>query len=222
MVNFRQGAIRLIWGIPLTAALMSGLILALAYLKARTLSSFPGVDELWLPNLIFIGTALGGSIGIRIAYLSWRQTIVAALLAGVGLIGFSRFTFSPLFSGPGAYTSVGELTLTVLFFLIVFAAGVFLLPVFDPAVRKTGPAPSLWKIVLGSFCLAVLMISAGIVDFSSFVGVWFVGIFPAMVALIGLISSLLPDMTNVGAWLGGLAVLLPLFILAISLLGYPF
>jgi hypothetical protein len=205
-LEFSQRAIRLIWGIPLTAALMSGLILALlyAYRKAVTLPGFWNVFDLWLPNLTVIGTAVGGAIGLRIASLSWRQIIAAALLAGASLIVSARFISSLLFlSDP--------------FLLIFVPAGVFLLPLFDATVRKTGPAPSSWKVALAAFFLSLLIIWANV--FRSPVGI-FVLILPGMGVILGLMLSLSSEKNlGTGAWVGGLAVLVPFFLLAILLLG---
>ena len=221
-VKLSQGAIRLIWGIPLTAVLMAGLILVLIYAYVRNEINLPSNNELWLSALTLIGTAVGGAVGVRMARLSWRQVIVAALLAGVGLIVSARFIASLFFLSPWDMEIRGIATLGfVLFFLIVIAAGVFLLPLFDPIVRKSGPAPSLWKVALAAFFVILLMLWANVVDFYSILGVIFVGILPVLAITIGLILSL-ANQTNVGAWLGGVVVLLPLLLLAISLLGYRF
>jgi hypothetical protein len=221
-VKLSQGAIRLIWGIPLTAVLMAGIILVLIYAYVRNEINLPSNNELWLSALTLIGTAVGGAVGVRMARLSWRQVIVAALLAGVGLIVSARFIASLFFLSPWDMEIRGIATLGfVLFFLIVIAAGVFLLPLFDPIVRKSGPAPSLWKVALAAFFVILLMLWANVVDFYSILGVIFVGILPVLAITIGLILSL-ANQTNVGAWLGGVVVLLPLLLLAISLLGYRF
>ena len=221
-INLSQRAIRLLWGMPLTAGLMAGLTLVLVYVYIQNEINLPGNDELWLPALTFIGTAVGGAIGVRITRLSWRQVIVAALLAGVVLIFSARFIASLFLLSPWYMDAFGIATLGfVLFFLIVIAAGTFLLPLFDPVVRKSGPAPSLWKVALAAFFLILLMLWANVVDFYSIVGVIFVGILPVLGITIGLILSL-ANQTSVGAWLGGLAVLVPLLLLAISLLGFGF
>jgi hypothetical protein len=102
--------------------------------------------------------------------------------------------------------------------MMVFVAGGFLLLLFDPVVRKTGPAPTLWILLLVAFSLSFLTVRA--LAANPFL-VRLVGILHRLGIMIALILSL-ANKTNVGAWLGGLAVLVPLLILAFSLLGYPF
>jgi hypothetical protein len=221
-INLSQRTISLIWGIPLTATLMAGAIMALLYAFIRNEIVIPGPDELWLSSLTFAGTAVGGAAGVRIIHLSWRQVIVSALLAGIGLIVSARFIPSAFLLSPWDTEAIGMDTFGfVLFFLFVIAAGSFLLPLFDPAVRKSGPAPSVWKVILTALLLSLLMAWSHVVDFYSIVGVIFVGILPTLGVMIGLIFSLTNRML-LGAWLGGVIVLLPPLLLAIWLIGLHF
>lgn len=202
-----------IGGVLLTAGLMFGFILALVY-AYRLIVGGPSDSVIDLPFILF-GTAVGGAVGIRVPRVSWRQTAFAALLSAVGLIAFSRFV--PSFPGPwipGGPGSVLDLTSTLVF-LAVGTAGIFFLPLFDPAVRRAGPAPSLGMVALVAACLTVLAVLADyLIGGGSFFGLLTL-IFGSIGAglLVG-IGLLLANLTAAGAWLGGLALILQVFILA--------
>lgn len=219
-----QRAIRLIGGVFLTTAFMLGLVLELVYayrLAAGSNFFTPFVELLF----IIIGTAAGAAIGIRVAHLDWRQTIMAALLSTAGLIAFSRFESS--FPGPwvpGGSGMVLDLRITLVF-TVIGSAGVFFLPLLDPVVRQAGPAPTLWKVALAAFSLALLaMLADYLIGGGSFFGLGtliFGSFASAVLAGIGLILALL-NLREAGAWLGGLGVGLQAFILiAWWLLGTP-
>jgi hypothetical protein len=228
--EIRQKNVTQVWGTALTALLMAGLILLLipGYIWLITVSERNGIffgmrlDEIWLPCLTFIGTALGGALGIRMSQLSWRQVIQASLLAGASLMVIAAV--STLFSSlsPWRIDALGLSGLPIaLFFMIVVAAGVFLLPLFDPVMRKRGPAPPFWKVASTALLLSLFMIWQGLVDFYSLLGVLFVGILPGLGIAIGLILSLW-GRPELGAWLGGLAVLLPIWLWVFLLFGFQF
>lgn len=210
-------------GVLLTAGLMFGLAVLSVY-AYRLLTGNSSDSVIDLP-LIILGTAIGGAIGIRIASVNWRETLMAALLSAIGLIVFSRFVSS--FPGPWIPGGPGQ-TLdpaTTLVFLAVGTGGVFFLPLFDPAVRRMGPTPSLGKMILVALTLTVLAI---LVDYmvggGSFFGLLTL-VFGSIAAgiLVGAgIILVLVSLTAVGAWLGGLALVLEVFILvAWWLLGTP-
>jgi hypothetical protein len=220
-LTLNQEAGSVIRGISLTALLMSGLILliAFAFPKVDGYLNFQSVGSpLYLTILVFICTALGGAIGVRVCHLSWQDTVVAAVLSGVSLVATSRFRFSPLFPGPWNIIR-GNIPVPApaLFFIIVFASGVFLLPVFDPAVRKPGPAVSIWKVMLGTIFIFIIVAITRIGG-NSWEGEFFrFAVLPAGLAIIGLILSL-TKLKNAGAWLGGLAIMLTFFLLVLSLI----
>ena len=218
-VNPNQRAIRLSWGIPLTAVLIGAFSLVFVYIYIQNSNHLPGYVQVWLPCLYSLGTALGGAIGVRIALLNWRQVILSALLAGVGLLVLKRSIIAVLLWS-GDYFGIAIFQKAP-FFLMMVAAGSFLLPLFDPAVRRLGPAPSLWKVMLVVSLLCLFMAVSGIMVRNAF-AVVFIGIVPASLGILVGLMLTLANLTNAGSWLGGLAVLVPLFILAFSLLGYPF
>jgi len=219
-----QRAMGVIVGIFLAAALMFGLALVLVYAYRPVASSdfFTSFIELLF---IIIGTAAGAATGIRVARLCWRQTILAALLSTAGLIAFSRFESS--FPGPwvpGGSEMVLDLR-GVLIYLVIGGAGTLLLPLFDPAVRQVGPAPTLWKVALAAFSLTLFAILAdylfAVYSFFGLLTLVFGSFSSAVLAGIGLILALL-NLRDAGAWLGGLGVVLQAFILiAWWLLGTP-
>jgi len=218
-----QSAISTIGRVLLTAVLMFGLILALVYAYRLVVgTSFNSVIDL---PLIILGTAVGGAIGVRVTQVNWRQTAAAALLSVIGLIIYSRV--EPSFPGPwipGGSDMVPDLT-GMLIYLTLGTAGVFFLPLFDPAVRRAGPAPALWKVALAAFSLTLLTILADyLIGSGSNFGLvtLILGSFAsAVLAGIGLILALL-NLTAVAAWLGGLGIVLQAFIVtAWWLLGTP-
>lgn len=219
-----QRAIGVIGGMFLTAALMFGLALALVYAYRLAAGSdfFTSFIELLF---IIIGTTPGAAIGIRVARLGWRQTIMAALLSTAGLIAFSRFESS--FPGPwvpGRSGMIFDLR-SALVFTVIGSTGTFLLPLLDPIVRRAGPAPTLWKVALAAFSLVLLaMLADYLIGRGSFFGLGtllFGSFASAVLAGIGLILALL-NLRDAGAWLGGLGVVLQAFILiAWWLLGTP-
>jgi hypothetical protein len=194
---------------------MFGSALALVY-GYRLMVGNPADSLIELP-LIILGTGVGGGIGVRVASVGWRQTAFAALLSGVGLIMYARFERS--FPGPWIPAGSGmELDLTsALSYLVIGTAGVFLLPLFDPAVRQAVPAPSVAKVVLVAVPLTVLAI---LVDYllggGSFFGLLtliFGSIASAVLVGVGMILALV-NLTAVGAWLGGLGLVLEALIVA--------
>lgn len=220
-----QRAMSTIGRVALTALLMFGISLALVYgyrLAAGTGGFFTLIFE---PLFIVLGTAAGAGLGIRPARLPWQQTAFAALLSTLGLILYARFEAS--FPGPWV-PGVAGLVLdfrTALVYLVIGTAGIFFLPLFDPAVRRTGPAPALWKVALTAFALMLLALLADyLIGGGSFFGLAaliFGSFASAALAGLGLILTLL-NLRDAGAWLGGLAILLELFTVAAwGLLGTP-
>lgn len=206
---------RVLGGVFLTAAFMLGIVLELVYAYRLIVGSnfFTSFVELLL---IIIGTAAGAALGVRVAHLGWRQTIMAALISTAGMIAFSRFESS--FPGPwvpGGSGMVLDLR-TTLVFTVIGSAGVFFLPLLDPAVRQSGSAPTLWKVALAAFSLVLLaMLADYLVGGGSFFGLAtliFGSFASAMLAGIGLILALL-NLRDAGAWLGGFGVVLQAFIL---------
>jgi hypothetical protein len=206
----------------LTVALIFGITLGLVY--AYVLSS----GNSFIAPLLAAPFILLGAIGVRLAG-PWRQTVLAAFLSGIGLIVFSRFEFSPLFPGPWVPGDSGMVLdfRSGAIFLDVCSAGVLLLPLFDPVVRKAGLAPTLWKVALTALILVLLSLLVDYLLFSpiggelGLVALIIGSILSAVLAGTGLILAL-ANLTAVGAWVGGLGIALQAFILAAWwLLGSP-
>lgn len=202
----KQRAIGATGGVLLTTALMFGLALGLVYAYVLIFSD-PFIDAPIAGTFILIGVAAGGAIGIRLAGLRWRGTVFAALLSGVGLIIFSRFEFSPLH--PFLWLRVDSRVVLDLraaaVALVVSGAGVFLLPLFDPLVRRVGPAPALWKVALVAVSLALLALLADYLVSGGFqfglLGLIFGSIAALLLVGVGLILAL-ANLQLAGAWVG--------------------
>lgn len=218
------GALR---GILLTAALSFALMLTLVY--AHTLAAGTSfLSNLIVLPLTILGAAGGSSVGVRLVHLNWRQTVLAALLSGVGLIVFSRLEGTPFHPGPWLPGDSGmRLQFRIaLVYLAVAGAGTFLLPLFDPAVRRMGTAPTLWKVALAALALLLLLLG---VDYLAG-GAASLGLVTLILGSIGSavlvgagILLVIFRFTVPGAWAGGLGIVLEaLTVLAWLLLGRPF
>lgn len=160
-------------------------------------------------------------MGIRLAHLSWRQVIFSALLAGMVMIIATGLIPSLYLISPWGMEALGIQTIGfILLFLTAISAGAFLLPVFDPQVRKPGPAPSVWKVATVTCFLTVLMVVA-----SEFVYPLLVAILFAALLCLGVAIALilvLANKTQAGAWLGAVSILMPFLVLIMTLFGFNF
>ena len=199
---------RQILGIALTGALM----MAAPFAAVRFAS-----DVNFVAALLPLSTAAAGAIGFRAGKLSWRQTVLAAVLAGAVF---------PLIAG-----FIGEYMEQIRLFAGVIwgSGGVFLLPLFNPAVRQAGPSLSPRKVAARALaltiCLLVLLIPAVLwilpgPDFgpspfaNAFVYILIVGVIvlPSSFLLTGgLIVALFAPRSAVGSWLGGVGILYSYF-----------
>jgi hypothetical protein len=164
-----------------------------------------------------VSTAAAGAIGLRVAMLSWRQTVLSAVLAGTAL---------PVIAGLLSLWNLGGgyLFLALIAGLTWVSGGVFLLPLFDPVVRKTRPAPSTWKVVVTALALSAPFLAAFILQRTFHVGGSFslflqglVPVIPVLMSVIllagGFILTLFKLYTPTAAWLGGLGILFACFTL---------
>jgi hypothetical protein len=213
----QRAAIQRIGGFPLMLALMFGLPLLLMQIYRRLFGPFIDdfIDEVRLIVFGLLSSGVAGAIGLRVGRVPWRHTILPGLLAGAGIILLARFQY-PRFPGPwiGRTTGVNLVLSQLPIFLFLFGAGVFLLPLFDPAVRDTGPAPSPGKVVLTAVILTAIVFR--FVYLGAFGHVElpyeFPLIFSYALAGSGMLFSL-ANRTDVGAWLGGVGImLLPLYV----------
>ena len=162
--KINQPAINLL-GVPIAVALMIGLILIL--MIVNPIGQVYGDSALarwfWSILVIFIGIAGGGAIGIRIAQLSWRQTVLTALLAGAGAMLISRFEISPFgippFNfEPGDFSEGNFPFYTFLIGTLAVSAPVFVLPLCDPLLRQSGLAPSREKLVFAALVITGMFV----------------------------------------------------------------
>ena len=209
--KINQRAIKLL-GVPITVALMMGLMLVLVLVNPTDKVYIMDMAlEPWLWSIIriFVGIAGGGSIGIRIAHLSWRQTVLTALLSGAGAMLISRFEVSPFEIPPFNFgpweSSDGNFQLnTFLLGALGVSAPVFLLPLCDPIVRQNGLAPSRQRVLSVAFFITLMFAPLAQIA----VGVFMV--FTGLLLAIGVILSLYRPMDSIGAEFGGLGLILVL------------
>ena len=200
---------RFLWRVLLTTALMYALTVPTAYVSPYLFES-EVVSLIVYIGLSLIGMEVAGAIGIRITNVEWRETIVAALLFVTGWFLLFVFEFT-------------NILFEHLSNLIYAAPGVFLLPLFDPLVRKTGPAPSRGKMVLVALSLTLVIILIDrlfpVQNLFGLLTFWIGTI--ASIVLTGLGTILtVGNLTSVGAWLGGLGLMLfPSIIIAGRLVG---
>nr|MDQ3007136.1 hypothetical protein [Chloroflexota bacterium] len=139
--KINQRAINLL-GVLIAVALMIGLILILMIVNpiGKVYGDSALARWFWSILVIFIGIAGGGAIGIRIAHLSWRQTVLSALLIGAGAMLVLRFEISPFYAGPWDFSEGNFQFYTFLIGTLAVSAPVFLLPLCDPLLRQSGLA----------------------------------------------------------------------------------
>jgi hypothetical protein len=226
-------SIRGVWGVFLVFGLVFALDLLLIYASIIVFGD-PDGDPIIEALAIPVATAAGAAIGIRISGISWRQTALVALLSGIGLIAIAWFDprfleFDRLVSSLWLEVDsrrVLDVRASAIF-LVICGAGVFFLPLFDPLVRKTGIAPVLWKVLVASSGLVLLI---GLVDYFFIAQIGgdlglltlIIGSISAAVLVgAGLVLTLL-NLQPIGAWVGGLGIFLQVMILLVwVLLGRP-
>jgi hypothetical protein len=209
------------WVVPLMAVVMLGLILALYYLYNRTRESqfFEMRDWYAVMMIVAIGVVSGGALGVRIVQASWRQIVLASLGAGAGMMLLSRFEFSPFYTGS---SNSSYPIFSMIAFLIIpclFCIPAFLLPLFDPALRQKGPAPSTGKVMTTALIAGLLIgfaveldaMTPSVHSQSNFGLPIFL---PLLLLLIGLVAALAAPMSRWGAAIGGFGILLLVFIFA--------
>lgn len=222
----RERFIRAIGGIALTAALMFALVLGLVYAYIL-LTNDQFIDAPIAGIIILPGTAIAAAIGLRVARLRWGRVVPPALISGIAIILFSRLEFSPFhhFLWLKMDSRVVLDLRAAGIFLVICCAGVFLLPILDPRVRREGPAPTIWKVAVIGLALTILSL---LIDYF-FARGYLLGlvslILSSIAALVlvvaGLILALI-GLQAIGAWTGGLGLLVEgLAALAWLLLGKP-
>lgn len=188
-------SIRQILGIALTGAL----IVAQAWEVPQILRAGDSSAYRALIFLPFWGAA-AGAIGLRAAKLSWRQTVLAAVLAGAALLVIAGFL--SMWSPERLWPLFRSMTW--------LSSGVFLLPLFDPAVRKAGPAPSSGKIAAIALALSASFPFLWAASNDMWKGLFLVNLMPgiplvpsSILLVSGLIVALFTPRSVAGSWLGG-------------------
>ena len=203
------------WGLPLMASIMLGLILAplYFYVRSKALHLF-GLGD-WFVVMIIVtnGIVSGGVLGVRRLNASWRQIVVASLCAGAGMMLLVRFVFAPFPSG-GSYYMLYAIALLLIPFL--FSPPAFLLPLFDPALRQKGPAPSTWKVMTTALIAGLVIGFVNVLDAMTpnVNSQYLFGLpifLPALLLSIGLIAALATPTSRRGAAIGGFGILLLVF-----------
>lgn len=204
---------------PLLPAMAIGLVLFLSILVI--VSAEPGNPLLPLILLLSLVIIAGGTIGVRLARLTWRLIVLAAILVGAAIMLTSRFEWSPLY--PGAWDTPDRHFHAGIFLIwsLILSTPVFLLPLFDPEVRRTGPAPSTWRVAAIAMITIVLLVGLDQAVSAAGLALLVLGALAAGILLfLGIISALAAPTAAVGAELGGIgALLVPLTYAAWSLLG---
>jgi hypothetical protein len=156
----------------LTSALMMLLTLPIIWVYARMNSNFfDATATVWLILLLCVSIAGGGAIGFRVITQSWRQTVLASVLAGAGIMLISRLEFFPFYPGIWNVGTVDPETMyfnleTFLMGTLIICSPIFLLPLFDPVIRKTTFTPNAWKVVLTAFLIMVPFLCFDLVGIS--------------------------------------------------------
>ena len=147
--------------------------------------------------------------------LRWPAHVHAALVSSVLtmiIVWFFLDQVSPRNIGqyPGVLADQLRSMLTI---GLAHVAGVFVLPILDPAVRRTGPMTSGWRLLLiAAFvpAVALLVDVALIKSGANFIGLGALAL-GAVIALAGVAVALFLTLTGAvlwGAWVGGLGILI--------------
>lgn len=165
-----------------------------------------------LPFLL--GTALGGVVAVRRWAITWRQLTAAAVLNALATLAVVWLAVPGLSPGrlgdyPGVWRDQVKAALPI---LSLASAGVFALPLFDPAARRSGPAPTVWKVLLAAAgALAMIALAFTLISRSGAhlgLALLILGAFSgAILAGLGLLLSL-AGRDGPGAWLGALGLVL--------------
>jgi hypothetical protein len=203
-----------IGNVLLIAALMMGLTFPFIWAYALTNSEFFDTPAaLWPVLLLCIGMAGAGAIGVRVAHLSWQQTLLASLLAGAVYMLLTGFEIPPFYPGLAGSFELVPFLIGILF----ISSPVFLLPLFDPAMRRTVPAPSIWKVTVTALLIMVpfLMFDLAGISYTDAdagqVGRTIGTLVSYILLLIGVIVGLRLPTDARGPKLGSIGILLRLF-----------
>lgn len=168
-----------------------------------------------LLNIALLAIAAGGSVATRRVKAKWPEPILA-ILPIVFALSFYQVLKTFLHQNPFYSVYYIDMLRYGVGYTVVGVSGMYLLPLFDPAVREGGPNPNFLKVVrasLGIFIFFILLFLArqlsGSLDLYYFglqvLGVG--GIASIVLVGLGLVLTLLRE-TLRGAWLGGMGIVL--------------
>jgi hypothetical protein len=207
---------RILYGAVLIAVLTTLIMAGLRLLR------LDGLDVLAVPLSFVAGAAVGGAGVMRRSGARWPEPVYAALLSAVLLVPVLRVAFpgvGPFYGGryPGAIRDQAKSLLT---YFVIGGAGAFVLPLLDPAVRRAGPRPALWKVAAAAAALVALFLVVelgrtaqwGGLGYSLFgLGVLVAGSIAAVIFVgLGLLMTLV-GAGDMGGWSGGLGLMVAVF-----------
>jgi hypothetical protein len=209
---------RVLYGAVLIAVLTTIVLAGLRVLDRDSL------DVVLTPLSFVAGAAIGGAGLMRRRGARWPEPVLAALVSAVLMVFVLRVAFPGLGPiSPGDYPGASrDYAKALVLFLVIGGAGAFVLPLFDPAVRRGGPAPSVWKVAAAAVALVALFVMLEIVRTAQWGGVRYAffglgtlvggSIAAVILAGLGLLATLV-GAREMGAWAGGFG----LFVAAITM-----
>lgn len=212
---------RILYGAVLITVLTALVLACLRLIRPH------GMDVLLRPLSFAVGAAAGGAGVVRRRGARWPEPVFAALVAGVLLIFVLQVAFPGFGPGsPGVYPgATRDYVQAVLLHVVLASAGVFALPLFDPAVRRRGPAPAVGKIALAAAALVALFFVAEFARTARWGGLGYAffglgvlvagGISAVILAGCGLLFTLVGAL-DIGAWAGGAG----LFVAAVTVVSW--
>jgi len=202
---------RVLYGAFLMAAVTLLILLSLRVLFGRPREVF------LLPVSFVLGTAIGGAGLMRRRGAFWPEPVYAGLVSSFVVLLVLQLAFpglGPL--GDGSYPgALRDQARSVLAYFVIGGAGAFVLPLFDPAVRRAGPTPTPWKVCLAGAVAVALVVAVELVAARawggfrySFFGLGVLaggGIGGIIAAGLGLLLTLV-GAHDMGAWTGALGL----------------
>jgi hypothetical protein len=180
-----------------------------------------------VPASLVLGGAVAGVLMVRSLGARWPEPVWSSIVAGIGLLILITVAMpgaSPVVVGqyPGAWR---DQALGAFLFLAAGGAGMFLLPLAEPRVRRTGPAPAPARVAQAAVALLVLTATAMLLWARaagpgwSYValGVLAIGGIGGLIAIaLGMGLTMLTQV-KAGAWVGGLGLIAGLLALTVWL-----
>lgn len=208
----------LAWGVaPFTRLLAAaGLVTVVAVTVTGTASRLAGRDLgalLVLPSVGVLSVAAGGALAVRLLKAGWPETFLAAFPLAATFAVYRLFQ-TYRHQNPFYASYYRDMVIWGPAYLAAAAAGMFLLPLFDPELRRKGPSPDVKRLSLSALGYVALLM---IVEVASQIGpgrhvfMFGLGTFVAggisALILVGLGAIVtLARSYHRGAWFGGLGI----------------